>query len=74
MLVQMVRTVLVVVYVGRATVEPVPTVVVLVVLGLTVQRIKTAILEMHPVVGEGEDEHQGWVVRTLVVQDLPERL
>jgi len=67
----MVGMVIVVVYVGRVMVEPVPTAVVLVVLGSTVQRIKTAIPEMHLVVGEGEEEHRGWAVRTLVVQELP---
>jgi Na+/citrate or Na+/malate symporter len=69
--VAMVRKVILVDYVGRATVETVPTAAVLVVLGSTVQRIKTAIPEMHPVVGEEEDEHRGMMaVRTLVVQEL----
>ena len=43
---------------------------VLVVLGSTAQRIKTAIPDMHPVVVEEEDEHRGRAVRTLVVQEL----
>jgi len=51
-------------------VETVPTGV-LVVLGSTVQKIKTDILEGHPVVGEEEDEHRMiMAVRTLVVQVL----
>jgi hypothetical protein len=44
---------------------------VLVVLGSAAPyRIQTAIPEMHPVVGEEEDEHRGWALRDLVVQVL----
>jgi hypothetical protein len=69
----MVEPVLAVLSFGRAQVELVLVpAVVLVVLGLTAQRIQTAIPEMHPVVGEEEDENRGIpVLVDLVVQVVP---
>jgi hypothetical protein len=68
--VKTVRTVIAVVWFIRAMVETVPTGV-LVVLGSTVQKIKTDILEGHLVVAEEEDEHRMiMAVRTPVETEL----